>query len=65
MTQTITIRPRRSKAELRRKLGKNLSRRINDLIEREFSDLRDWREILDSPRPKVSDAVYATCLQPE
>jgi len=65
MTNTITLRPRRSKAEIRAKAGPNVSAWINQLIEREFATKPDWGDILKRKRPKVSSTVYQQCMQAE
>lgn len=66
MTELISFRPSRPKRELQQAFG-NVSRKINELIERELGQTRrsDWREILKRPRPKVADKDYAKCLRPE
>jgi hypothetical protein len=65
-TEVITFRSARSQRELGRKFG-NVSRRLNELVEREFAGQppRDWREILDRPAPPVDDRIYELCLKPE
>jgi len=65
-TEVITFRSRHSKRELQRRFG-NVSRRLNDLIQKEIGAQppRDWREILERPAPAVADDVYELCLKPE
>ena len=66
MTELISFRPKRSKRELQRAFG-NVSRKINELIERELSKPppSDWREVLKRDRPIVPDEDYVQCLRPE
>ena len=68
MTKTvITFRCARSKRELREKFGDNLSRRLNELVEREFAaaPARDWGQILDRPAERISRKAFQRCLIPE
>lgn len=60
--EIISFRSSRTKAELKQKFG-NVSRRINELVEREFPDepKRTWTEILDRPRPKISKKEFERC----
>jgi hypothetical protein len=66
MTELISFRPSRSKRELQQAFG-NVSRKVNELIERELAKPgpADWREVLKRKRPSVSDQNYAKCLHPE
>jgi hypothetical protein len=66
MTELVSFRPKRSKRELQQAFG-NVSRKLNELIERELAKdrLADWREVLKRKRPLVSDDDYAKCLRPE
>ena len=66
MTDLVSFRPKRSKRELQRAFG-NVSRKLNELIERELSNSTsaDWREVLTRERPVVSDKEYDKCLRPE
>lgn len=66
MTELISFRPRRPKRELQRAFG-NVSRKLNELIERELPQAApaDWRDVLKRVRPIVSDQDYAKCLRPE
>ena len=63
--EALTIRPRHSKAKLRLALGKNLSSRINDLIDYELAQGGDWRDILKGPRPAITDEQFESCLRAE
>ena len=67
MTETITFRSRIPKRELQKRFG-NVSKTINALLERELAGERkpaDWRDVLDPPRPKITDEQWERCLQPE
>jgi len=66
MTELVSFRPKRSKRELKQAFG-NVSRKLNELIERELASPRpaDWRDVLKRERPIVSDEDYAKCLRPE
>jgi hypothetical protein len=66
MTELVSFRPSRPKRELRQAFG-NVSRKINELIERELAQPgpADWRDVLERHRPIVSDEDYAKCLRPE
>jgi len=66
MRETVSFRSTRPKRELRRTFG-NVSRKINQLIERELArpGPADWREVLKRERPVVSDRDYTKCLRPE
>jgi hypothetical protein len=66
MTDLVSFRPKRPKQELQRAFG-NVSRKLNELIERELSTSRpvDWRDVLKRERPLISDKEYEKCLQPE
>ena len=66
MTELVSFRPSRPKRELRQAFG-NVSRKVNELIERELASPgpADWRDVLKRPRPRVPDAAYAKCLRPE
>jgi hypothetical protein len=66
MTEMICFRPTRSKKELQAAFG-NVSRAINELIERELAQPApsDWRDILTRERPVISDSEYSKCLRPE
>ena len=54
------------KRELQQAFG-NVSRKLNELIERELAKAQpaDWRDVLKRKRPLVSDEDYAKCLRPE
>lgn len=66
MTDLVSFRPKRPKRELQRAFG-NVSRKLNELIERELSKSGavDWRDVLARERPIVSDKEYDKCLCPE
>ena len=66
MTELVSFRPTRSKRELRQAFG-NVSRKVNELIERELArpGPADWRDVLKRKRPLVADKDYAKCLRPE
>ncbi len=67
MTEAITFRSRIPKRELQKRFG-NVSEKINTLLEREFAGDRkpqDWRDVLKSPGPKITDEQWERCLQPE
>jgi len=66
MTELVSFRPSRSKRELRQAFG-NVSRKVNELIERELAKPgpADWRDVLQRKRPIVADKDYDKCLRPE
>jgi hypothetical protein len=66
MTELVSFRPSRPKRELRQAFG-NVSRKVNELIERELArpGPADWRDVLKRQRPVVPDKDYAKCLRPE
>ena len=66
MTNLVSFRPNRPKRELRQAFG-NVSRKINELIERELAKAgpADWRDVLKRKRPIVTEEAYARCLRPE
>lgn len=67
MAENVTFRPRRSKAELKRAFG-NVSSKINALIEQALSQesqVPDWRDVLRTERPTISDEQWEQCLKPE
>jgi hypothetical protein len=66
MTELVSFRPCRPKRELKQAFG-NVSRKLNELIEREMAGNRpaDWRDVLKRDRPFVSDEEYGKCLRPE
>jgi hypothetical protein len=66
MTELVSFRTRRPKRELQQAFG-NVSRKLNELIERELarSTPSDWREVLERERPIITDEQYAKCLRPE
>lgn len=66
MTNMVSFRSKHPKQELQRRFG-NVSERLNELIERELTKPRprDWRKVLERPRPKLSDEDYSACLTPE
>jgi len=66
MTDLVSFRPKRPKRELQRAFG-NVSRKLNELIERELSTSKpvDWRDVLARERPPISDEEYEKCLRPE
>ena len=66
MTDLVSFRAKRPKRELQRAFG-NVSRKLNELIERELSNSgeADWRDVLTRERPAVSDEDYEKCLRPE
>jgi hypothetical protein len=67
MTETVSFRSRIPKRELQQRFG-NVSETLNKLIERELSGerpARDWREVLKTPGPAISDEQWEQCLQPE
>lgn len=66
MTELVSFRPNRSKRELRQAFG-NLSRKLNELIERELGKAAParWHDVLGRDCPIVSDEDYDKCLRPE
>jgi hypothetical protein len=66
MRETITFRPRRTKRQLQEAFG-NVSEKLNELVEREFSQAPapDWREVLKRPAPAIDPKAYEQCLRPE
>jgi hypothetical protein len=66
MTELVSFRPNRAKRELRQAFG-NVSRKLNELIERELArpGPADWRDVLKRTRPIVPDAAYTKCLRPQ
>ena len=66
MTELVSFRPSRPKRELRQAFG-NVSRKVNELIERELArpGPADWRDVLKRKRPIVANRDYAKCLRPE
>jgi hypothetical protein len=66
MTELVSFRPNRPKRELRQAFG-NVSRKVNELIERELAKPGpvDWRDVLQRKRPIVADKDYEKCLRPE
>jgi hypothetical protein len=67
MAENVTFRPKRPKAELRRAFG-NVSSKINELIDRELtagSQPLDWRDVLRTRRPQISNEQWERCLTPE
>ncbi len=66
MRETITFRPKRSKAQLRAAFG-NVSEKLNELVERELSLSQppDWRSVLKRPAPTAGRKAYELCLRPE
>jgi len=66
MTELVSFRPSRPKRELRQAFG-NVSRKVNELIERELAKPgpADWRDVLKRERTIVPDKDYAKCLRPE
>jgi len=67
MSENISIRPRRRglKAELTLRAKPNVNAWLNDLIERELAaQHNDWREILNRPRRRATEAAFEQCLKP-
>ena len=67
MAENVTFRPKRPKAELKRAFG-NVSSRINELIDQALAadnPPQDWRDVLQTERPGISDEQWERCLKPE
>ena len=64
MAETVSFRPKRSKQDLQRAFG-NVSRKLNELIERDFQPVTDWRDILRQPRPELTDEEFDQWMRPE
>ncbi len=64
MPENISFRLRRSKRELRAAFG-NISKKINELIERELQPANDWRDVLKRPRPELPDEEFEQWIRPE
>jgi hypothetical protein len=66
MTELVSFRTNRSKSELRQAFG-NVSRKLNELIERELGEATPahWDDVLKRSRPTISDEDYDKCLRPE
>ena len=66
MREVITFRPKRPKNQLQAAFG-NVSKKLNELIERELSltPPADWREVLKRPAPIADQKAYELCLRPE
>jgi hypothetical protein len=66
MTELVSFRPNRPKHGFKQAFG-NVSRKINELIERELAKPShpDWRDMLKRKRPVLPDEDYTQCLRPE